>query len=126
MQFAGIEEVAASAEFACQADECGGPVRIDEPALFVPIVRHRPIPAIVLIEAPAFQGLSFRWWMKARDVHDWRSDVAAVLIRDHRKGSKSSSRTSSGISVRAMISGQSSSGGLAMSVGSRWTIWRSS
>lgn len=52
---AGIEEVAASPEFACQADECRGAVRIDEPALFVPIVRHRPIPAIVLIEDQPFR-----------------------------------------------------------------------
>ena len=70
MQVPGIEEVAAFSEFACQADECRGAVWIDEPALFVPIVRHRTIPAIILIEAPAFQSLSFQRRMEARDVHE--------------------------------------------------------
>lgn len=70
-QFAHIELITAIPHFTRQADECRGPIRIDAPALFVPIVRYGTVPAIILIEAPTFHGLTFGRRIEAGDVHEW-------------------------------------------------------
>jgi hypothetical protein len=58
---AGVEEVAAPPHLARQTGPCGSQVGIHDPTCIVPVLRHRTVPSVLLVQAPTFGGLARRW-----------------------------------------------------------------